>query len=34
LSAAVLIVLAKSDRVSRYPFRRQTVENNSLWCGL
>ena len=33
LPAEVLIVLAKSDRISRYPFRRQTVESNSLWRG-
>jgi hypothetical protein len=33
LPAEVLIVLAKSDRVSRYPFRQQTVESNSLRCG-
>ena len=33
MPAEVLIVLAKSDRVSRYPFRRQKVESNSLRCG-
>lgn len=33
MPAEVLIVLTKSDRVSGYPFRRQTMESNSLRLG-
>jgi hypothetical protein len=33
LLAEVLSVLAKLHRISKYPFRRQTVESNALRCS-